>query len=127
MGLLDIERSPYVSEMAYFSSAPNVAGMMTEDGRVILRPELQGKSRDAVRLNEASRLALQNYLPSSLLTNEQQAMFRGTPYGMDATNGIRSIIARGLSGDPSAMLSFEQDAELRKLTALGGLLGGVGR
>lgn len=120
---LNTERYPWSSEQAYFASAPNVAGMMTQDQRVILRPELQGDSRDSVKLNELMRLRLQGYMPVSKLTKPQVEMFKETPYAADATNALRSIFARKISGDPSASLDFSQDAEIRKMRQLGGLLG----
>ncbi len=119
---MDIERTPFVSEQAYFASAPNVAGMMTEDQKVILRPELQGQARDSVKRNEIIRLMLQKYMPTSQLNPAQQQMFQGTPYQNDQQNAMRSVFARGASGDPSANMNFEQDAELRKLQQFGGLL-----
>ena len=118
----DLEREPFISELTYFATNPNVAGMMTEDQRVILQPTLQGSARDAVLRNEAARLALQNYKPTSSLTNEQLELFKDTPYQNDRENALRSILARIISGDPSAQATFEQDTELRKLRQPGGLL-----
>ena len=80
MGLLDKERFPYVSELSYFALNPNVAGMMTEDNMVILRPDLFGDSRDSVRKNEAIRLLLSGYAPTSQLTRPQSDMFKGSAY-----------------------------------------------
>jgi tryptophanase len=119
---MGIERFPWMKEQAYLSSAPNTPGMMTNDQRVILSPQLQGQSRDSVRLNELIRLRLRNYQPTSQLNQMQQQMFRGTPYENDPQNAMRSVIARQVSGDPSANIDFTQDAEIRKLQQLGGLL-----
>lgn len=126
MGLFDIERSPYVSELQYFAQNPNVAGMKTEDQRVILRPDLFGRSRDAVLKNEYARLLMQDYKPKSLLTDQQHGFFRGTPYQHDPDNAMRSVFARLLTGDPSVRPSFQQDSELRRMKQMGGLLGMFG-
>ncbi len=123
-GLLDLERSPYISEHAYFAANPRTAGMMTEDGRVVLQPMLMGQSRDAVKLNETARLAMLGYTPSSTLTDSQKSFFSGTPYESDSQNAIKSVFARIFSGDPSVTPSFEQDSEYRKIRQIGGLLGG---
>jgi hypothetical protein len=121
---LGIEREPFVSEHAYFAANPNVAGMMTEDQKVILRSDLQGQARDSVRQNEMARLLMQGYSPRSNLNSSQVAQFRGTPYENDKVNAMRSILARGLSGDPSANMDFSQDSELRRMREVGGGLGG---
>lgn len=114
------ERYPWMSEQAYFASVPNVAGMMTPDQRVILRPELQGDARDSVKINEMMRLFLQSHVPTSKLNDKQKAMFRGTPYETDEENALRSILARGVAKDPSANMDFSQDTELRRLMGLFG-------
>lgn len=126
MGLFDIERSPYVSELQYFAQNPSVAGMKTEDKRVVLRPDLFGQPREAVRKNEYARLLMEDYKPQSLLTDQQQGFFRGTPYQNDPDNAMRSVLARLLTGDPSVSPSFQQDSELRRLKQIGGLLGMFG-
>jgi hypothetical protein len=120
-----LTRQPFVSEMGYFASNPAVAGMMTPDQRVTMPPDIR-LGRSNVELNETIRLLLQKYSPQSSLTEQQKQFFQGTPYATDEQNALRSIIARAISGDPSAKLSFEQDAEVRRLLGLGGMLSGLG-
>jgi len=122
----DRERQPYISELGYFAANPNVAGMMTEDQRVILQPGMPYGQANAVYKNELARLLMQDYQPKSRLTDQQKQFFTGTPYERQPANALLSVFARGLTGDPSANLSFEQDRELRGLTSYGGLLGGMG-
>ena len=122
----NIQRQPTLSEIAYFSANPNVAGMMTEDQRVTLPPDTRF-GRESVLLNEKLRLLLQNYAPKSKLSDLQRDMFSGSAYANDPTNAMRSILARIGSRDQSANATFEQDSEYRRLSGLGGLLGGYGR
>lgn len=127
MGLLDsvdfnmpLLRNPYVSEEMYFATSPNVAGMMTEDGKVILNPSLAGSARRSVYNNERARLHLKDNPPSFELTEDQKAMLENTTYANAADDYRKSTIAARLfSGDPSAgKPSFEQDAYVRRLRSL---------
>lgn len=101
-------RKPYESEDLYFKKNPSVAGMATEDGRIILNPYSKNKPEEqqAVARNEAMRLWMrQNKLePKFTVTPEQMAQFEGTEYAKpeNLTNLQHTIIARILSGDPSA-------------------------
>ena len=101
-------RKPYASEDKYFKENPNVAGMATEDGRIILNPYSKNKpdEQQAVARNEAMRLWMrQNKLePKFVVTPEQLAQFKGTEYAKpeNRTHLKHTIIARILSGDPSA-------------------------
>lgn len=98
----------YPGENDYFRRNPHVAGMATEDGRVILNPysSLSDDEQGAVYLNEASRLLMRESSPPSFnITPEQRERFatinNGQPYGSE--QDIReTIAARILSGDPSA-------------------------
>ena len=103
-------REPYESELEFFQKNPNVSGMATEDGKVILNPysELSDQEREAVVLNERARLAIRAGLvppPNFVLTPEQTAFFsrinNGRPYG-NPQDIKETVAARILTGDPSA-------------------------
>lgn len=95
-------RSPYESEIEYFKKNPNVAGMATEDEKVIFNPysSVHPKYSENIYKNEASRILMKNSKnrPSFDLTEEQKKIFKG--YGND--QDIReTIVARALSEDES--------------------------
>lgn len=99
-------REPYKSELAFFKKRPEVSGMATEDNKIILNPfsTLSKPELDAVSRNEALRLFMrQNAVnPSFDLTKSQMEAFRGTEYEKDANATKQTILARILTGDPSA-------------------------
>ncbi len=108
-------RPPYQSELDYFLSNPNVAGMATEDNRVIFNPTLPEKSRESVFMNELARIALRNRMqvPEFSLTPRQDERFRdyGKPEDIRST-----ILARILAGDPSAEdYTDEQSSHVEQL------------
>ena len=110
-------RNKYLSEMMYFASNPQTAGMMTEDGRIILRDGMPEDARNSVYQNELARLHMSSNPPKFNLTDEQKKFLSGTSYA-NANDGERNatIAARILSGDPSAQNpSFEQDVYARNL------------
>jgi hypothetical protein len=93
------------SEEDFFRSRPDIAGMATDDGAVVLNPysPLSEQEMDAVALNEAARVVMSTHVdlrPSFALTLEQEAAFAnyGPPECIKAT-----VAARILSGDPSAL------------------------
>jgi hypothetical protein len=94
----------YGGEDQYFRKNPHVAGMAAEDGRIIFNPYSKGVNYDAVGRNEAARLWLRENKvePKFNLTDEQKAAFRGTEYERDEAALKHSIMARIISGDPSA-------------------------
>jgi len=97
------QREPYDTELEYFRSNPNVAGMATEDNSVIINPfsSLSGSEVESVLQNERARVYMRSgkTRPKFGLTEEQRVKFKG--YG--SLQDIReTVAARVLSGDPSA-------------------------
>lgn len=110
------ERLPSESELAYFRSQPSVAGMASEDGKIVMNPFApETVNRDAVRRNEAFRLLLRkrNVQPEFQLTEAQKARFTGTAYE-DERFLKQTIAARIYSGDPSAEATEEQKRWVRE-------------
>jgi hypothetical protein len=99
-------REPYEGELKFFRERPEVAGMATEDNKIILNPfsTLSPRELSAVAQNEAIRLYLkqQDAAPNFDLTPEQLKMFKGTEYEKDSAAAKQSILARILTNDPSA-------------------------
>lgn len=96
-------RDPYESELSYFKKNPNVAGMATEDERVIFNPysHVHPKNSDNIYKNEAARIHIRKSKnkPKFKITPEQHESFKD--YGEE--QDIRdTIAARILSGDESA-------------------------
>jgi hypothetical protein len=112
-------RKPYESEDKYFKANPNVAGMATEDGAVILNPysTLSDTEKQAVALNEAYRLYMREnkIVPKFELTEEQKKFFTGSEYANNPDAAKQTIVARILSGDPSAKATARQQAEAKKI------------
>ncbi len=94
----------YDGEDSYFKGNPHVSGMAAEDGQIIFNPYSKGVNFDAVGKNEAARLwMMQNkFAPAFNLTDAQLAAFKGTPYEKNQEALKHSILARIISGDPSA-------------------------
>lgn len=116
-------RKPYDTELSYFKNNPTVAGMATEDNKIILNPYSKNTSKEqqAVAKNEAVRLFmnLQNIVPSFDLTEEQQKFFKGSAYEKDSIAAKQTIISRILSGDPSAKnVTDEQMKAAKEIEAL---------
>lgn len=120
-------RSPYQGELQFFQKNPQVAGMATEDKRIILNPAsgLSDKERMSVAQNEAIRLFMQDkgFQPAFELTPEQMSFFQkmnadyAKPQNKMAAR--QTILARILSGDPSAGTpTKEQMQEANRLKAL---------
>ena len=113
-------RSPYETELKFFKGSPEVAGMAAEDDKIVMNPfsSLSKKEQNAVAQNEALRIYMrQNQVnPSFDLTQAQQKMFADTEYASDPVAAKQSILARILSGDPSAKgASLDQTIEAQKL------------
>jgi hypothetical protein len=101
-------RKPYPSEVKYFKDNPKVAGMATEDGRVILNPftGLSLKEYQAVATNESARLLIKKedkLKPDFKLTDYQTQFLDFSTYRYASEEDRKATIAaRILSGDPSA-------------------------
>ncbi len=99
-------REQFKGELDFFRKRPEVAGMATEDNKIIINPfsSLSKKELNAVARNEAIRLYLKEnkVKPNFELTEEQQKMFSGTEYEKDPLSAKQSILARILTNDPSA-------------------------
>lgn len=113
-------RPPFKTELEFFKGRPEVAGMAAEDDKIVLNPfsPLSKKELNAVAQNEALRIYMrQNQInPSFDLTQTQQKMFEDTEYASDPIAAKQSILARILSGDPSAKgASLDQTIEAQKL------------
>lgn len=98
-------RSPTNSEMAFFQRS-GVPGYAAEDMAVVLNPgsSLTPDERAAVAKNEASRLWMREtgFQPQFTPSAEQVASFAGTPYATNKNAMLETLLARLLSGDPSA-------------------------
>lgn len=94
----------YGGEDEYFRNNPHVSGMAAEDGNIIFNPYSKGVNFDSVGKNEAARLWMRENKvePKFNLTEAQKAAFRGTEYENDEAALKHSIMARIISGDPSA-------------------------
>ena len=105
-------RDPFESELKFFKSRPEVAGMATEDNKIILNPysKLSKEEQQAVANNEAMRLFMKvaKIAPEFELTPEQAGFFKGTEYEKDPIAARQTILARILSGDPSAKTATEE-------------------
>jgi hypothetical protein len=99
-------RKPYETELEYFKRNINVAGMATEDNKVILNPysNLDEKQYQSVAINEAARIAMRDpqNIPNFDLTEEQKRFLDTTSYRTASETDRKSTIAaRILSKDSS--------------------------
>lgn len=121
-------RDPYQGELEYFKMNPTVAGMATEDNKVILNPfsGLKEKEYQAVAINESARVLMRrpDFKPDFSLTDEQMRNLDTTTY-RDAPEEARkaTIAARILSGDPSGGVPTSEQSVfvsiLRKALGIG--------
>jgi len=99
-------REPEEGELDFFKKRPEVAGMATDDNKILLNPFSKNSpaEQQAVAQNEALRLFMrqQEINPEFELTKEQQDFFKGTEYAKDQSAAKQTILARILTGDPSA-------------------------
>jgi len=105
-------RPPYPGEDAFFKTRPEVGGMAAEDGKITINPysKLSDDEKSSVAHNEAVRLWMRDKkpkLPFSVSQRQKQA-FANTEYGKDENALKETIIARILSGDPSALAEEDQ-------------------
>lgn len=102
----------FPGEDKFFKENPNVAGMAAEDGTVILNPysKLSDVEKQAVAKNEAYRLFMRDkkIVPDFTITDEQRKQFEGSAYAKDDVALKQTIVARILTGDPSAKATDEQ-------------------
>ena len=115
-------RKPSESELDYFKKNKGVAGMATEDNKIILNPFSNNspKEQEAVVANEGLRLWMKenDWRPTFSISAEQKKNFAGTEYAKPKNLMAlrRTIIARYLTGDPSAgTLTKEQKVEAERL------------
>jgi hypothetical protein len=113
-------RKPYKSEMNFFADRPEVAGMASEDNKIVLNPFSKNTAEEQryVAQNEALRLFMlqNNFSPNFSLTKEQKNFFKNTEYEKDENSAKQSIIARYLTNDPSIQnITQEQSAYAKKL------------
>jgi hypothetical protein len=100
----------YPGEDSYFKENPNVAGMASESGHVILNPYSgPDVNQDAVYQNELARLYMRGQLPNVDqvrpafdLTNEQMQSLPPEYQSAPIQDQRETIAARIYSGDPSA-------------------------
>lgn len=94
------------AEISWFESNLNISGYASDDGKIVINPftTLCKDELDAVCINEAIRLFMREHkiVPRIRPTKRQLSFFRGTAY--EGNNGElkKTIIARIVSGDPSA-------------------------
>lgn len=110
-------RKPYSSEEEYFKKNPHVAGMATEDDKVIFNPysKVIPNQSDSIYRNEAARIYMgqKNMRPDYEITEEQNKSFQnyGSPQDIKET-----IAGRGVSGDDSSGdLTQQQRQFIKKL------------
>ena len=105
-------RDPYKGEISFFKGRPEVAGMATEDNKIILNPFSKNSPEEqrAVATNEAIRLymKMKDVQPSFDLTESQQKFFKGTEYEKDPLNARRTLLARILTNDPSVGIPTDE-------------------
>ena len=111
-------REPWPPEEEFLRGRPDVAGLASDDGAVVINPYclLSEGEMEAVALNEAARVVMSkrtDLRPNFALTPEQEAAFAnyGPQEAVKAT-----VAARILSGDPSALIpTAEQTAFVKRL------------
>ena len=112
-------RKPFAGEDKFFKSRPEVGGMAAEDGKIVLNPysSLKEQEKMQVAKNEAIRLWMRDNKPKIPfeVTKEQAKAFAGTEYGSNPQALKETIVARILTGDPSAMATPEQKSFANKL------------
>ena len=112
-------RKPFSGEDAFFKSRPEVGGMAAEDGKIILNPysPLKDQEKAQVAKNEAIRLWMRDNKPKIQfdVNDKQVQSFAGTEYASDPQALKETIVARILTGDPSAQASKEQVAAANEI------------
>jgi hypothetical protein len=118
-------RQPYADENNFFRANPGVAGYAADDQAVVLNPHspLSEDGKSSVALNEAARLHMMNRgtIHNFPLTDQQQQFFANTPYGNNPQMAKHTVVARLLSGDPSAA-PYSDAQKMAAESVLSGLL-----
>jgi hypothetical protein len=118
-------RAPYSGEDSYFKANPHVGGYAAEDQAVVLNPyaPLTDAGRSSVALNEAARLHMMDSgaIHNFPLSPHQQQFFANTPYGSNPQMAKHTVVARLISGDPSAA-PYSDAQKLAAESVLSGLL-----
>ena len=93
--------------------------MAAEDGKIVLNPysSLKEQEKMNVAKNEAIRLWIRDNKPELPfeVTKEQSKAFSKTEYGSNPQALKETIVARVLTGDPSAMATPAQQSFASKL------------
>lgn len=138
----EVRNKLYPGEDKYFKENPNVGGMMTEDNKIIINPysKLTDEEKQSVIKNEKIRLKFKqnNIVPNIDITDEQRATFKGTPYENNDDAIKQTLVARIMTGDPSAKATKEQTIVANKTltqtllqekgfnpTAIAGIMGNI--
>lgn len=99
-------REPSQEEILWFRENPSITGYASDDGFIVTNPytTLNNDEIEWVCINEALRLFMrdQKIKPRIRLTKRQQKFFKGTAYEGNLIETKQTIIARIVSGDPSA-------------------------
>lgn len=99
-------REPNQEEILWFKKNPSITGYASEDGCIVKNPHtaLNNDEFESVCINEALRLFMrdQNIKPRIRLTKKQINFFVGTAYEGNLIETKQTIVARIISGDPSA-------------------------
>ena len=116
-------RVPYKSELEFFEKNPNVSGMATEDGKIILNKfsKLTPQEFQSVAVNEGARLMMKGNEPDFDVPDYQRKYFAETPYEGKDPELKATIAARILSGDPSVKDPTEE--QLKYVQMLKKLMG----
>jgi hypothetical protein len=114
-------RDPYEGELSFFKKRPEVAGMATEDNKIILNPysKLSKDELQSVARNEALRLFMKTtkMQPEFELTKEQQNFFKNTEYEKNPEAARQTILSRILTGDPSAKTATPEQLQAAQALA----------
>lgn len=114
-------RPAYPSEDEFFKSNQNIGGYAADDGMVVVNPysPLNDQEKNAIKVNETIRQALRavpvDNRPSFDLTADQSTRFKN--YSPNTRDVQDTILARILTGDPSAGAISEQQKTAAGLAA----------
>jgi hypothetical protein len=116
------DRPPSDSERDFFRANPRVGGYAAPDDSVVLNPysPLTPQEQWHVGVNEGARIDMRQSgdVFRFPLTQGQKSQFAGTPYAKGGQMARHSVVARILSGDPSAGDSTpEQQAAAMRVAA----------
>lgn len=101
------QREANQEESEWFEANANISGYASDDGYIVINPfsNLSKKELEGVCINEAIRLFMREHeiSPKIQLTQLQTDFFKGTAYEGMPDAAKQTIIARIISGDPSAL------------------------